>query len=310
MHMHGRRRAVLVRYDELEMPTGCGVTMPDGVGVKMDAGEQRTMKQSGTAQTGQFMRRTIALHLERNFTDVMATDGSKAGRRAAWGLWEGPAPRTGGWAAPEPHAGTAARVVAGMAGGRLPDGYDVMDAEMAAIVAALAKARARDEGGGDEDGRRVLICTDSQSAMKLLERVWKKGVYTYEREDRVGLAVAANELRREISRRRTGTGRAGSVSFVYTPGHRGIACNSKKEKSFRNQRLITHAITNHTRSNVVAVSESRVMRSTQTWVQAWRMPHVQGSAADAMANGLESGSRHGADRELAAQDRLESGPAE
>ena len=215
-----------MRYDELEMPTGCGVVLSDGMRVKMDAGEQRTMKQGGTAQTGQFMRRTIALHLERNFTDVMATDGSKAGRRAAWGLWEGPAPRDGGWAAPETHAGTAARVAAGMAGGRLPDGYDVMDAELAAIVAALEKARARDEGGGDEDGRRVLICTDSQSAMKLLERVWKKGVYTYEREDRVGLAVAANELRREISRRRAGTGRAGSVSFVYTPGHRGIACNS------------------------------------------------------------------------------------
>ena len=89
--------AIRVRYDELEMTKGFGVTLPNVVKVKRDAGEQRTMKQS--------------------VTDVMATDGSKAGRRAAWGLWEGPAQRNGRWAAPESHAGTAARVAAGMAEG-------------------------------------------------------------------------------------------------------------------------------------------------------------------------------------------------
>ena len=41
-------------------------------------------------QTGQFARRTVALHLKEQFTDVFATDGSKSGVKAAYGVWEGP----------------------------------------------------------------------------------------------------------------------------------------------------------------------------------------------------------------------------
>ena len=138
--------AVLVRYDELEMATGKGVTMEDGTHIKMDADERRVMQKNGTMQTGQFMRRTLALHLERKFTDVMATDGSKAGRKAAYGVWEGPAERQVAWGAHETESDRAARVAAGIEGGRLPDGYDVLDAELAAIVAAMERVRQRDVG--------------------------------------------------------------------------------------------------------------------------------------------------------------------
>jgi hypothetical protein len=82
--------ALMMRYDGLESGNG-GVRLKDGVMVYMDKDEKRVMRQYGTLQTGQFARRTVALHLQEGFTDVFATDGSKSKTRAAYGVWEGPA---------------------------------------------------------------------------------------------------------------------------------------------------------------------------------------------------------------------------
>ena len=61
--------------------------MGDGVEVRMDKEEREVMKRAGKYQTGQFARRTVALHLRDRFTDVFATDGSMGGggRRMGYG---------------------------------------------------------------------------------------------------------------------------------------------------------------------------------------------------------------------------------
>ena len=70
--------AIMMRYEGLESGRR-GIELADGVRVHMDASERATMARAGTLQTGQFARRTVALHLKEQFTDVFATDGSKSG---------------------------------------------------------------------------------------------------------------------------------------------------------------------------------------------------------------------------------------
>ena len=160
---HDAYLATLMRYDGLESGRR-GIVLMDGTRVHMDKEERGVMARSGTIQTGQFARRTIALHVKERFTDVFATDGSKNGTRAAYGVWEGPA------VVPEARVEEGRgeseeeierRMAAGMHGGALPRGWGVTEAEMAAVVRALQIALTRDDGVGP--GRRVMICTDSQA---------------------------------------------------------------------------------------------------------------------------------------------------
>ena len=201
----------------------------DGVRVTMDDDEVRMMAAKGTVRTAEFVRRTVALHLTDGFTDVYATDGSKKGSRAAYGVWAGPgvlmdeAVRRQERA--EAEDAVRARVAQGRMGGRLPDGWDVTDAELAGILRALQAARGNDTEGGGE-GRRVLICTNSHAAMRLVENAWAAGRHGGGRRDRAGLVTAITEARRDIGREREGGGAAGWVKFVYTPAHSGIAPNA------------------------------------------------------------------------------------
>ena len=218
--------ALMMRYDGLESGNG-GVRLKDGVMVYMDKDEKSVMRQYGTLQTGQFARRTVALHLQEGFTDVFATDGSKSKTRAAYGVWEGPAQVTNERASSgetESADEVEERMAAGMYGGALPEGWGVTEAEMAAVVRALQIALERDEEEGP--GRRVMICTDSQATMRAMETAWRKGRHTGERVDRKGLVTTMVDLRREISREREGGKTRGCVRMVYTPGHRGVAPNA------------------------------------------------------------------------------------
>ena len=171
-----------------------------------------------TLLTGQFVRRTIALHIKERFTEVFATDGSKKGNKAAYGVWEGPDAvaeermREGG---AESEEEIERRIAAGMYGGALPEGWGVTEAEMAAVIRALQVARSRDDGTGP--GRRVLICTDSQATMRAMETAWRAGRHTGTRVDRKGLVATMVELRRELSRERSGGQERGCVRMVYTP---------------------------------------------------------------------------------------------
>ena len=218
--------AIMMRYAGLEAGER-GIELEDGTVVWMDESERRVMAQQGTLQTGQYVRRTLALHIKERFTDVFATDGSKKGDRAAYGVWEGP-----GAVSPERRQEGGAedvvelerRMAAGMHGGKLPTGWGVTEAEMAAVIRALQIARSRDDGTGP--GRRVMICTDSQATMRAMETAWRTGRHTGVRVDRTGLVATMVELRRELSREREGGQERGCVRMVYTPGHRGIAPNA------------------------------------------------------------------------------------
>ena len=218
--------ALMMRYDGMESGDR-GVRLKDGVMVYMDEDEKRVMRQYGTLQTGQFARRTVALHLQEGFTDVFATDGSKSKTRAAYGVWEGPAQvkdERAGSGETESADEVEERMAAGMYGGALPEGWGVTEAEMAAVIRALQIALERDEEEGP--GRRVMICTDSQATMRAMETAWRKGRHTGERVDRKGLVTTMVDLRREISREREAGQARGCVRMVYTPGHRGIAPNA------------------------------------------------------------------------------------
>ena len=60
-------------------------------------------------------------------------------------------------------------------------------------------------------------------------------------------AQTVTELRRLISRPRSGGGRAGSVTFLYTPGHRGIAPNAMADavaKAYLGGE-VDHAVVHH-----------------------------------------------------------------
>ena len=221
--------AVMVRYDQMEVAGGGGVVTSDGVHVTMDEEEVRTMARQGTVQTAEFVRRTVALHLTDKYTDVYATDGSKKGTKAAYGVWAGPGvldiESVKGLERAETEEEVRGRVAAGMMGGRLPEGWDVTDAELAGVLRALMTARALDDGSAG-GGRRVLVCTDSHAAMRLVENAWRKGRHGSERWDRVGLLAAIMEVRREICRERSGGGEPGLVKFVYSPAHKGIAPNA------------------------------------------------------------------------------------
>ena len=88
------------------------------------------------------MMRGLDLHTLHHFTNVYSTDGSKKGRRAAYGVWGGiqevkvwEEKRGGKRGRAEREAREA--IGKGMHGGRLPDGWDVMDAELFAIRIVL-----------------------------------------------------------------------------------------------------------------------------------------------------------------------------
>ena len=114
--------ALMMRDNELE--TGeRGIELSDGVKVYMDEEEKAVMKRCGTLQTGQFARRTVALHIQEIFTDVFATDGSKKGKDAAYGGWEGMARATEDMeqnGEEKDREEIEKRIAAGMFGGALP----------------------------------------------------------------------------------------------------------------------------------------------------------------------------------------------
>ena len=105
------------------------------------------------------------------------------------------------------------RVAAGMHGARLPDCYEVCDAELHAILMALRKTVQRD---APED-RRCLILSDCLSAIQMVEQAWRTGVrWTGSEAGRAPLLHAINAAR----------GRLQLVVIVWQPAHRGNATSA------------------------------------------------------------------------------------
>ena len=137
------------------------------------------------------MRVAMDVHAAMHFTHAFATDGSKDDQgRTAWGAWGGADVMN--WGAMEV-AGEqmlhmdaqqeADAAGAGMEGGRLPDSWDVIDAELYAVFRVLLRvyleAKRR---GGDEEAQqcRVLVLSDCKSGMEEMERVWRAGEVHHE----------------------------------------------------------------------------------------------------------------------------------
>ena len=60
----------------------------------------------------------------------------------------------------------------GLYGRRLPACYEVVDAELHAILLALQET----VGQGDAAARRCLIMSDSLTAIEMIERAWREGI--------------------------------------------------------------------------------------------------------------------------------------
>jgi len=219
---------LLMRYDEMESGAQ-GVTDVRGVRVEMDKAERRLMwGTTGSAVEGAKVARVAAmLHIVHHFTDVAATDGSK-GRvwaedrkrwetRVACGAYTGiqPGDVRGG----ETLGAAAARWVGeGMQGMSLPEWFEVVDAELAAVLMYLQTVVADAEvGEGGTEGRRCLIMSDCKGAMQMIEQAWRgTGVAGLGRAKRGGILEAICRLRERL----------GMVVFMYVPAHRGASTSA------------------------------------------------------------------------------------
>ena len=178
----------------------------------------------------------MPLHIRHHFTYCAVTDGSlrertdgkgQVSRRVAWGLYEGigKVPRTDR----SGHGGRIKEAVGnGMRGGRLPDSWEIVDAEMYAIRMALVRAIERAEASKEEEGEgiqcRVCIVSDSETAIKVMEKAWRKGsIDTRDvRQERAALIQEVCRLRAKIMR----MGKNNRVIAVWCPGHAGIVSNA------------------------------------------------------------------------------------
>jgi len=177
------------------------------------------------------------MHVDIHFTDVWTTDGSKMtvhtprGEevRVACGAYAGIQPRRRhelvdpfykdlppdkldriGESEEDWHR---RRISGGMKGMRLPAHYEVVDAELAAILMVLKEAA---EGEGARR-KRCLVMSDCASALRMMEAAWRaKGRRAYAMDDRGGMLEAICTYRERLE----------LVITMYVPAHRGFAANS------------------------------------------------------------------------------------
>ena len=100
-----------------------------------------------------------------------------------------------------------------MWGGKLPNMWEPIDAEMYAILAYLRKmARA-----SDAQSRRCLVLCDCKPALQQIENAHRKGMPEGLRDwERGGLLEAIAYYRSKLE----------AVVFMWVPAHVGIACNA------------------------------------------------------------------------------------
>jgi hypothetical protein len=206
------------------------VTTADGQRVQLDEEERKVLgTHSGgdtAAANARRARKTNArvsgtacgLHIEHDFTDAWATDGSKARvwadgawrTRVACGATQGAMPTEAEWY--ESADATATRALsAGMIGMRLPSCYEVLDAELHAILLALQHTATQG------DGRRCLIMSDSLTALEMVEDAWRHGVrWRGAHASRAAMLHAINTVRARIE----------IAVMMWTPAHAGVTPNA------------------------------------------------------------------------------------
>ena len=173
------------------------------------------------AESARVGRVAVGLHLAHDFTDAWATDGSKkrAWHRGKWqtrvacGAVSGIEPSAPAWFGEPAEEGVRRGLGAGMCGQRLPACYEVVDAELHAILMALQKT-------GDKEApeeRRCLILSDSLTALEMVERAWRGDITWHgPRSGRAAVLHAINSARARLA----------LVVTMWTPAHRGVAANA------------------------------------------------------------------------------------
>mgnify|MGYP002047075011 CR=1 FL=1 len=104
-------------------------------------------------------------------------------------------------------------MAAGRQGRRLPACYEVVDAELHAILLALRTVAGRPDAGA----RRCLIMSDSLTGLEMVERAWRRGVtWQGPQSGRAALLQAINHARERLE----------LVVMMWTPAHCGVAPNA------------------------------------------------------------------------------------
>ena len=101
----------------------------------------------------------------------------------------------------------------GLWGGRLPDDWQVIDAEMYAVLAYLRKMATAE----DAADRRCLVLSDCKPALQQIEAAYRRGSLEGLREwDRGGALEGICRYRAQLE----------SVTFLWVPSHAGCASNA------------------------------------------------------------------------------------
>ena len=146
---------------------GAHVYTPDGTKIKMDDDERKVlMSNASPAEDMKVLRPAMALHIEHHFTDAWSTDGSKGTRKEEDGTTE-TVVGAGAYCGRQPiergeyekkEEWIARQVGAGMRSMRLPGHYEVVDAELAAVLMALEETANKPNA----ESRKCLIMSDCE----------------------------------------------------------------------------------------------------------------------------------------------------
>ena len=143
--------------------------------------------EKGRGLNAEVARICLALHRARPFTHLAATDGGRdmpnkwVGDRfvprpvVSYGVYEGPArfgrPVEGSGQLEGGDDELRLAFGQGLWGGRLPDDWQVIDAEMYAVLAYLRKMATAE----DAADRRCLVLSDCKPALQQIEAAYRKG---------------------------------------------------------------------------------------------------------------------------------------
>ena len=109
-----------------------------------------------------------------------------------------------------------------MWGGRLPDSFEIADAEMYACFKLLLNIWTKAGNAQTRKDKRVLICSDCKPAMQQIETAWRKGYSDGARKyDRGHLLEAICNIRADLGR----------VIMIWVPAHDGISPNAMADSA-------------------------------------------------------------------------------
>ena len=230
--------SIFLRNDEVESHNcGAGVRDRDGTRIKCDKSESEVLQSKGARATWHARHIAVQLHARHHFTHTAATDGSRmekdGNKRVAFGVFEGVPPTPPAdptdpeeWQAQqtrrhsgeqiEPRDTIQERAGKGIWGRRLPDSWEIMDAELYAIYAYLRNCA--DTATENNTACRCLVLSDCKSALIAIERAYRRQAQR-SGDNRNLISAILLQLHRLQQHK-------GYAIFLWTPGHAGVAPNA------------------------------------------------------------------------------------